>query len=129
MLNNKGQSLVLFVIVLPILLLIVILVIDIGKALVLKQELKNISNIVLDYGLDNLDKEEIKFELVNLVELNNNEIDNVNINIDDSKIYIKLNENVKGTFSGIIDISIFNVETSYVGYIKDNNKVIERISG
>ena len=129
MLNNKGQSLVLFVIVLPILLLIVILVIDIGKALVLKQELKNISNIVLDYWLDNLDKEEIKFELVNLVELNNNEIDNVNINIDDSKIYIKLNENVKGTFSGIIDISIFNVETSYVGYIKDNNKVIERISG
>jgi len=129
MLNNKGQSLVLFVIVLPILLLIVILVIDIGKALVLKQELKNISNIVLDYGLDNLDNEEIKFELVNLVELNNNEIDNVNINIDDSKIYIKLNENVKGTFSGIIDISIFNVETSYVGYIKDNNKVIERISG
>ena len=129
MLNNKGQSLVLFVIVLPILLLIVILVIDIGQALFLKQELKNISNIVLDYGLDNLDNEEIKFELVNLVELNNNEIDNVNINIDDSKIYIKLNENVKGTFSGIIDISIFNVETSYVGYIKDNNKVIERISG
>ena len=129
MLNNKGQSLVLFVIVLPILLLIVILVIDIGKALVLKQELKNISNIVLDYGLDNLDKEEIKFELVNLVELNNNEIDNVNINIDDSKIYIELSEDVKGTFSGIIDISVFNVETSYVGYIKDNNKVIERISG
>ena len=129
MLNNKGQSLVLFVIVLPILLLIVILVIDIGKALVLKQELKNISNIVLDYGLDNLYKEEIKFELVNLVELNNNEIDNVNINIDDSKIYIELSEDVKGTFSGIIDISVFNVETSYVGYIKDNNKVIERISG
>lgn len=129
MLNNRGQSLVLFVIVLPILLLIVILVIDIGKALVLKQELKNISNIVLDYGLDNLDKEEIKSELVNLVELNNNEIDNVNINIDDSKIYIELSEDVKGMFSGIIDISVFNVETSYVGYIKDENKVIERISG
>lgn len=54
MLNNKGQSLILFIIVLPILLFVLILVIDIGKVIVLNQELNNISEIVLDYGLDKL---------------------------------------------------------------------------
>ena len=52
MLNNKGQSLVLFIIILPILIFILILVIDVGKIIVLKQELNNISEFVLDYGLD-----------------------------------------------------------------------------
>lgn len=129
MLNNKGQSLVLFVVVLPILLLIVILVIDVGKALVLKQELKSISNIVLDYGLDNLDNENIIDELNKLINLNNDEIDNVSIKIEDDKIYIELKEKTNGIFSSIINISIFNINTSYVGYMKDENKIIERISG
>ena len=129
MLNNKGQSLVLFVVMLPILLLIVILVIDVGKAFVLKQELKNISDIVLNYGLDNLSDENLYDELNELVKLNNNEIDNVNIEIDNNKIYIELKEKNNGIFSDIINISIFDVNTSYVGYMKDENKVIERISG
>ena len=70
MLNNKGQSLVLFVVVLPILLLLLILVIDIGKVIVLKQELNNINEIVLDYGIDNISNEGIENELKNLVRLN-----------------------------------------------------------
>ena len=129
MLNNKGQSLILFVIMLPVLLLIFVLVIDIGKVIILKQELDNISNIVLDYGLDNIDKINLDDELVSLVKLNNDEIDEIDIYMKDSKIYVKLNENVQGIFSQFIDISIFNVKSSYVGYIEDNDKRIERISG
>jgi len=129
MLNNKGQSLVLFVIILPILLLIIILVIDVGQVLVLKQELKNISNIVLNYGLDNLDKNNLKKELFDLVELNNDEIDEVKIEINENKILVEFNEDVESIFSEIIDISVFEIKTSYVGYIENDNKVIERISG
>ena len=129
MLNNKGQSLVLFVVILPILLLILIMVIDVGKVIVLKQELKNISNIVLEYGLDNLDNEDLYSELIDLIELNNDDIDNIDIKINNDKIYVKLIENVDGMFSKIIDISIFKINSSYVGYIKNNKKVIERISG
>ena len=70
MLNNKGQSLILFVLFIPILLLVLILVIDIGKLINLKTELDNISNIVLDYGLDNLEKEGLTQELEELVKLN-----------------------------------------------------------
>lgn len=130
MLNNRGQSLILFVIILPILLLILILVVDIGKIVVLKQELDNISEIVLDYGLDNLNKENLVDELTNLIKLNNDSIDEININFEDNRIYIELHEDVNGIFSSLIDISIFNVNSSYIGYIdNDINKRIEKISG
>ena len=127
MLNNKGQTLALFVIVLPVLLLILILVIDFGKIMTLKQELTNISNIVLDYGLDNLDKENLDIELVELIKLNKSDIDYMNVYLEKDKIYVEMSENSDSVFAEIVDISIFKVKTSYVGYIKDNKKRIERM--
>ena len=41
MLNNKGQSLVLFVLLMPIILGIIVLVIDVGKSLVEKNSINN----------------------------------------------------------------------------------------
>ena len=127
MLNNKGQSLVLFVIVLPILMLILILVIDVGGIIVLKQELSNISEIVLDYGLDKIDDNELEMKLNNLVKLNKQDIDKIDIYLQDEKIYLKLEDKSKGIFSGFVDISIFNVQTSYVGYVESEEKRIERL--
>ena len=129
MLNNKGQSLILFVIVLPVLLLIAIFVIDMGRVIVKEQELNNISNIVLDYGLDNLDKVDISNELQELVKLNNSEIDEINVFVEDNKIKLKLKDNVDGIFSNLINISIFNVKSSYVGYFENQNKKIEKLVG
>lgn len=128
-LNNKGQSLILFILMFPVLILIFILVIDIGNVIVLKQELDNINNVVLDYGLDNLDMVDLDKKLDNLVKLNNNEIDSVNILIEEDKIYIKLVENIDGMFSQFIDFSIFNVKSSFVGYIYNNEKRIEKVMG
>jgi len=129
MLNNKGQSLILFVLVLPIFLLIFVLVIDIGNVINLKQELDNINKIVLDYGLDNLDDDNINNELIYLIELNNDEIDEIDIDIENNKIYIKLSENIDGIFSQFVDIAIFNVNSSYMGYKDNNEKRIEKVSG
>ena len=129
MLNNKGQSLILFIVILPILLLILVLVIDVGRIIVLKQELDNINKIVLDYGLDNLDMDDLNNKMVELVKLNNNEIDDININLEEDKLYIELNMDTGGMLSGLVDISIFDIKSSYVGYIKDDKKIIERISG
>lgn len=127
MLNNKGQSLVLFVIVLPIFIFLLILVIDVGKIIILKQELNNISELVLDYGLDNFDNENIEDELINLIKLNKEDIDKIDVYIDDNKMYIKLNEKSNGIFSSFVDLSIFNVNSFYVGSIVDDEKRIERM--
>lgn len=129
MLNNKGQSLILFVIVLPVVLLIATLVIDMGMVIVRKQELNNIINIVLDYGLDNLDNDNISNELQELVKLNDSEIDEINIFIEDNKIKLELKDNINGIFFNFENISIFNVNSSYVGYLENGNKRIEKVSG
>ena len=129
MFNNKGQSLVLFVIVIPILLFILILVIDIGKVINLKQELNNINKIVLDYGIDKIDEENLEVELTELVKLNNNEIDKIDIKLDDDKIYLNISCNMDLIFISLGDLSLFEITSSYVGYIHDGNKRIEKVSG
>ena len=127
MLNNKGQSLILFVIVLPILLLVLILVLDLGKVIIKKNELNNINDIVMDFGLSNLDSDNLEEELVDLIMLNKDDIDNIDVNIVDDKIYITLNDKVNCVFASIVDISIFDINLSYVGYIDGDVKRIERM--
>lgn len=127
MLNNKGQSLVLFIILLPILLLILILVLDIGKLIIVKNELNNINDIVMDYGLSNIEKDNLEDELVKLINLNKDDIDNIKVSIEDGKIYITLNEKINGIFTSFIDIPIFDIKLSYVGYIDNNVNRIERM--
>lgn len=129
MLNNKGQSLVLFVVVLPILLLVLVLVIDIGRVICLKLELDNVNKLVLDYGLDNLDNENVSDELIKLVKMNNDKIDVIDIFVANNKIYIRLNSDFNVMLCGLIDISIFDVESYYVGYIDGNEKRIEKVNG
>lgn len=145
MLNNKGQSLILFIIVLPVVLFILVLVIDIGKVLVLRQELNNISEIVLDYGLDKLDMDDnssdntssdiddsnynLEDELIEVIKLNKSDIDKIDVRIDNDRIYVDLSKGEKGIFSSLVDISIFNVKSSYVGYFDNNKKRIERVRG
>ena len=145
MFNNRGQSLVLFILVLPLLLFILILIVDVGRAMLLKNELDSINMIVLDYGLDemcdidnksnvdgnllNNNVDDIKNRIKNIIMLNKDDIDTIKIDIVDNKIYVLLEDNVKGLFSKLIDISIFNVKSSYVGYIDNNDKRIERVSG
>ena len=129
MLNNKGQSLVLFVVVLPILLLVLVLVIDIGRVICLKLELDNVNKLVLDYGLDNLDNENVSDELIKLVKMNNDKIYVIDIFVSNNKIYIRLNSDFNVMLCGLIDISIFDVESYYVGYIDGNEKRLEKVNG
>ena len=118
MLNNKGQSLVLFVIILPILFLILILVIDIGRLITLKNELNNINNIVLDYGLDNLEMVDLENKLIDVINLNKDDIDNIDVTVDGDKIYINMNEKLD---------AIFDIKISYIGYMDNGKKRIERM--
>ena len=51
--NNKGQSLVMFVLIIPIFLLILTLVYDVGNAIYEKDRLSNTNYLTIEYGLNN----------------------------------------------------------------------------
>lgn len=125
-LNNGGQSLVLFVLCIPLVLVIMVLVIDLGNVLTSKKELDNVSKLVLRYGLNNIEQNDIAEKMVNLFKLNIREGE-VLIDITDNGVEISSFVYVKGIFSKIINVEGFEVVSNYRGSnLKDEIK-IERI--
>lgn len=126
-LNERGQSLALFVIFLPVIMMIGTLVIDIGLANYNKHKLDEISKSVLDYGLNNIDNDPYS-NMVDLIYQNDSDIDSyeIDMDLDNRKIKLVIKKATKGVFGSIIGKEIYKEESSYVGYFKEENIVIER---
>lgn len=126
-LNNKGQSLVLFIVLLPILLLVIVLVVDVGIIMTSKQDLNNINYMMVDYGLSNLGKESLEEEIRKYIILNDSEIDNMNIRVVDNEVYINMRKTEKSLIAHVFNIKDFEIVSEYKGTIINDKKSIERI--
>lgn len=115
--DNKGQVLILFVLLLPIILGICMLVIDVGTIYIEKTKIKNIISETIGYGLDNMDDERIIDKLNNLIDVNINDSTN-NVSISNGIININVSKTVNGIL--IHDTINFN----YYGYVDNNKKLI-----
>lgn len=120
-LNDKGQTLVLFVILIPIMLLIMVFVIDCGNAIAMKRKLDNVSKMVLDYGVLHIDDEDLDNEMIDLFELNINDAE-VDVNIDENKISVSSSKYIKGVFGKIINVNGFRIESYYESTILDDEE-------
>ena len=123
-LNNKGQSLVLFIMTIPILLLIMVFVYDMGMLLYEKDRLSNTVNMAIDYTLDN--KEVSNEEIEELIDRNINREVEVKIDRNDDSIIIEVSEEVSFIFSNLFDFDFTKIDIKYEGKIVDNKKIIER---
>ena len=113
--DRKGQSLVLFVLVLPLIIGIMVLVFDRGNAQI---ETNNTVEMVLEIALeDNLQAAEIQSLLRKNLDNHQNKV-----TINDEKITIISATNVKGVFSKIFGFQGFDVKSEYIGE-KNNNKI------
>lgn len=126
MLNNKGQSLVIFIVMIPIFLLLIIIIYDIGNLSYEKQELDNINKLVLEYGLDNMNNIEVVDEMYALAK-NNNDKANYKIDYNNQKFNINSKYYVKGIFTKIINIDGYLATSSYTGYIDKEKHIITKI--
>ena len=121
--NNRGQSLVLFILIIPILLGIVVLVIDCGNAIVYKNKINNIIEMVLEYGLE---EDYSRDEMHNLIDYNLDSGTYV-VDKDIDGVTIIVNSYVEGIFSNILDIDGFHIVSEYKGYMEEDKKVIEKV--
>lgn len=101
MLNNKGQSLVIFVIVLPILLLFISYVFDVITINYERNRLNNVAVQIKD-NVNTLTDDEI----VILVNKNDKEID-----VDIKENEIKLSKKIKGVFNKITKQEYYNINS------------------
>lgn len=124
MLNNKGQSLVMFILIIPILLGIMAMVIDIGNVIYNKQDIDNINKIVIDYGLDNITSDSVIYDMKELGKLNNEDME-VNIKFSDMEFYVDSSYYVKGIFSKIFKTDGYLVRSKYKGYIDSDDKYMK----
>lgn len=121
MLNNKGQSLVMFILIIPILLGIMAMVIDIGNVIYNKQDIDNINKIVIDYGFDNITSDSVIYDMKELGKLNNEDME-IDIKFSDMEFYVDSSYYVKGIFSKIFKTDGYLVRSKYKGYIDSNDK-------
>lgn len=124
-LNNKGQSLVMFILIIPILLLIMILVIDLGNIIVNKTHLDNTNYIVIDYALEHLEEEDLEDKVLGLINANNGGGTETKIEINNEKVLITTKKEVKGLLTNTIKIK--TIISSYEGYLENNKKIIGRV--
>lgn len=124
--NNRGQSLISFVLIIPIILMILFMVYDIGNMVLLREKLDNINYIAIDYGLDKIDDLDLNAKLNELIKKNKDDIEVVNISISEGKIRITLEDRLNNKFSLISKFKTFTVKSSYIGYIENDKKVIRK---
>lgn len=125
--NRKGQVLVMFVILLPIFFIIMTLLIDIGNLILTNNEINDVSYMVLEHCLNHLDEEDIIDSSKELLKLNNKNLNIESFKIENDKVYLNINYQVKGIISNIVNIKLFDINNKYKAYIKDDKKIIERI--
>ena len=124
--NSRGQSLISFVLVIPIILMILFMVYDIGSMVLLREKLDNINYVVIDYGLDKLDNLELDQKLNEMIKKNKDDIDVINISISDGKIKIILEDRLDNKLSLINKFKVFFFLSSYIGYMENDKKIIRK---
>ena len=120
--NNKGQTLVIFVIILPILLIMLTLVIDLGFLYIEKRNIENSVYDSVEYYLENIDDEDIDAKVNKLLNKNIKNIEKLVINDTEEYIEIKILKIRESIYSIIINDTEINVH--YKGF-KNNKKIIK----
>ena len=124
--NNKGQSLVMFVLIIPIFLLILTLVYDVGNAIYEKDRLSNTNYLTIEYGLNNIDTV-TENDLKNLIEQNTSNLKYIYVTIEENQIEIKMEKDAKSIIGKMFNFNLVKIISHYKGKIINNQKEIETI--
>lgn len=115
--NNKGQVLVIFIIILPILLLILGMVVDLGLISIEKRKISNNAYDAVENYLEYNDEQKVK----KILETNLDDIEIIFTN-EEEYIEITVTKHHKGLYSVIFKDEIINIK--YRG-IKETKEIIK----
>ncbi len=121
--NNRGQTLVVFILLLPILLMIAAIIIDSGILFNEKRKIDNTVKEALTYGINHITEEEVINNIKKLINKNISDIQKLDVEINNNIIIIELKKTKESIFSFIFGKNSHDIEANYRGY-KDNNDII-----
>lgn len=118
--NNKGQSLVIFILILPILIAIGALMIDSAYVVAGKNKLENINELAIIETLENEDKDKI----TKGIQLNDDNIEIKKYQYDDGIVIIHLQNKIDSIFGKLLGIKEYEINSKLKGEIKNNKRII-----
>lgn len=120
-LNNKGQSLVTFVMLLPIIIILLAIVVDVGNLAYTKHKYETEIQSTIKYGLRNLKDDNIKQKMETMLETNIK--GSKTVNVDNGVIRINVKDKVKGIFISIVGNG-YDLDITYNSYVNDGKMQI-----
>ena len=111
--NNHGQSLVLFIIIIPLVLLLLAVIVDLGLITTQKVKLNEVTREILK---EVITKENYEDLIKRLYQENN---------IATSKLEIKKDDSIESIFGKIIGLKSYPIKVDLKAYYVDNKLKIE----
>ena len=118
--NKKGQTLVVFVLFLPVLVIVIKMIINKSNMYYDKRNMENIAKEAINYGLSNIEDENIE-DKIKIFISKNIECEK-EVKIEDGEIRVTLIKENK-TIKKILGYG--NIKIKYKGKIEDNKKKVE----
>lgn len=128
--NNKGQTLVMFIIFLPVILILVALLINYSFISNLKLKLENNVKSAISYGLnlkiedENITNDEIKDKIKFLID-ENLSYESLDIKVNDNSIEVSITSKTNGFINNITNFNN-TIKLNYYGNIENQRIKIER---
>lgn len=120
--NNKGQTLIMFIILIPIFLILTAIVVDVGLIEYNYQKYKgivdeSIKEYFLNGGSDALNK---------TMNYNGLESKDYEITIVNDTVEVLLNYNIESVFGKIINLNEYSIKIDRVGKFESENIIIDK---
>lgn len=121
--DSKGQTLVIFVLILPILLLLFALIWEVGNLGLTINKYETEIKDTIEYGLNHLDDENLEDILTNLLKANLE--GNINVEINNQVIKVNVKQKYDALFNNLLN-NRFDIDLTYNGYIENNKFIIQK---
>src|SRR5690554_1489945 len=123
--NNRGQTLIVFILLLPLIGLLLAFVINEGYVYIAKRALASDVKEAINYRFKLEEDDEVIYDKIqNYIYKNVNNISFLDIKISNDYIKIITSINVKAELPMIIKRNSFLITVAYEGYISDDKVVI-----
>lgn len=124
--NNKGQTLVAFLLVLPFLCLFCGFLFDIGVLQTEKRRMDNVVKDTIQYALNHQEEENVRTNVEVLLNQNLDDIETKETLFDTNKVEILVSKKQKSFYSILMGRKIYTIQSHYVGYfINEEIKLIK----
>jgi len=120
--NNKGQSLVIFIIIIPVIFIVFSFLYDYAYIINSQNKYENVTRTILNSTLE-------EDKIIDLYKQNGYKVEDFKYKKENDKVYIQNSYKIKSTFGKIVNLKNYTVSINYVVINSNNGIIIEDNKG